>query len=242
MVRRNVVRRNVGALLGCIAAMAVAGCPKLPPAPPLPPDGGAPNDGPIVIDYTDTDADGLCDRTELSRGTDPTVTDTDGDGLTDRVEVDFGFQPTRTDSPDRELLVPLAEAPGREVRLPIPHIVNGEGGTYTGAFQPLPSPGDLDASTFYRASLAFGADPRGNVFEIEPEEQRISGVFDRTQLIYEVFFEVPLTLETRGCIHAYPWRYNIKRDDGTLVFARRYLLVVTPESVTDWCAPQGLCI
>ena len=232
----------MGALTGCIAALAVAGCPKLPPAPPLPPDSGVPTDAPVVIDYTDTDGDGLCDRTELSRGTNPTVADTDGDGLTDRVEVDFGFQPTRTDSPDRELLVPIVEAPGREARLTILHTVRGEGASYTGAFQALSTAGDLDASAFYRASLAFGASPRENVFEIIPEEERITGVFDRTQLIYEVFFEVPLTLESRGCIHAYPFRYNIKRDDGTLVFARRYVLVVSPEGVTDWCPPQGLCI
>lgn len=225
-----------------MALLTVAGCPKLPPAPPLPPDSGVPTDAPVVIDYTDTDGDGLCDRTELARGTNPEVPDTDGDGLTDRVEVDFGFNPTRTDSPDRELLVPIVEAPGREARLTIRHNVRGQGGSYTGAFQPLSTAGDRDAGTFYRASFAFGASPRENVFEIVPERELITGVFERTDLLYEVFFEVPLSLESRGCIQAYPFRYNIKRDDGVLVFGRRYLLVVSPEGVTDWCAPAGLCI
>src|SRR5690606_31307643 len=117
------LRRNMGALAGCIAALGVASCTKIQPAPPLPPDGGVPTDAPVVIDYTDSDGDGLCDRTELSRGTDPHAADTDGDGLPDRVEIELGFNATRTDSPPRDLLVPIVEAPGREARLAIPHIV-----------------------------------------------------------------------------------------------------------------------
>lgn len=230
------------ALAGGLAALALVGCRKIPPAPPLPPDAGAQSDGAPPIDFTDSDGDGLCDRTETSRGTNLAVADTDGDGLSDRIEIDLGFEPTRTDSPDRELLVPIEEAPGRTVRVPIAQVVNGSGDTYTGTFRSLASPGELDASAFYDDSLAFGADPRDNVFEIQPEAERIRGVVGRTQLVYEVFFEAPLSLEPRGCIHAYPWRYDIKRDDGRTLLTPRYMLVVTPPGVTEWCAPQGSCI
>lgn len=225
--------------LTALISIALAGCSNV--APPVPiPDAGGPIDA-LVVDYRDTDGDGLCDSTELSRGTDPGVRDTDGDGLSDRVEVDFGFDPIRTDSPDRELLVRLAEASGSEVRLSIAHVVYGSGETYTGGFQPGWTAGDLDASAFYTGSVAFGATPRANVFEIVPEEARFVGVSDRTELLFELRFETPASVEPLGCLRGYPWRYDIKRDDGGLVFARRYILVVGPEDGAEWCAPQG-CI
>lgn len=222
-----------------LVSIALGGCPNVVPPAPLP-DAGPPIDAPI-LDYRDSDGDGLCDPTELSRGTDPHVADTDGDGLSDRVEVDFGFDPTRPDSPDRNLLVRLGEAPGSAVRLSVAHVVQGSGETYTGGFQPAWTAGDLDAGAFYTGSLAFGAQPRANVFEIRPEESRFVGVSDRTELLYELHFEHPASLEPRDCLHAYAWRYDIKRDDGGLVFARRYILIVGPEDGADWCAPEG-CI
>jgi hypothetical protein len=168
--------------------------------------------------------------------------DTDGDGIPDRIEFDFGFLPTRTDSPDRSILVWLDEAPNRSVRLAVSHVVVGEGHTFTGAFRPLPAASEEDASTFYRASFAFAAIPRENVFEIFPELQRFAGVTGRTELVYEVFFETPQSYELQGCRRAYPWRYDVKRNDGSLVLARRYLLIVGPEGTSEWCVPPGPCI
>jgi len=236
------LRRNLGALAVCSLALLLPACSKVQPAPPLPPDAGSqPDSGPIV-DYTDTDGDGLCDRTERARGTNPEAADTDGDGVPDRAEIELGFNPTRTDSPDRDLLVRIGEAPGSAARVPIPYVVNGRGASYGGAFRSLYAPSDLDAGFFYAGSFAFAADPLQNVYAVLPEEERFDRVNGRTRLIFETFFETPLSLETRGCIHAYPWRYEIKRDDGTLVFARRYILVVTPAGATEWCVPPGLCI
>ena len=43
----------------------------------------------VVKDATaDTDGDGLTDKEEAEKGTDPKKADTDGDGLTDKEEVD----------------------------------------------------------------------------------------------------------------------------------------------------------
>ncbi len=46
----------------------------------------------------DSDADGLTDDDELSRGTDPFDEDTDSDGLLDGEEVDLGLDPTKADT------------------------------------------------------------------------------------------------------------------------------------------------
>lgn len=217
---------------------ALAGCRN--PVQPIPQDGGP--DANVVV-YTDSDGDGLCDQTELSRGTDPTIPDTDGDGVSDRVEIDFGFQPTRTDSPDRELLLYVSEAAGASIDVPIAHIVRADGESFTGAFQALPviDAESASAMDFYSGSIAIAADPMQNVFQVVPEEERFDGVIGRTQLLYQVTFQSP-AVEPRGCMRAYPWRYNIKRNDGTLVFARRYLLVVVPDGPAAWCAPVGGCI
>ncbi len=223
---------------GLVCAVALAGCRNIPPAPPW--DAGT-SDANVIV-YVDSDGDGLCDDTEYARGTDPTIPDTDGDGVSDRVEVDFGFQPTRTDSPDRELLYYVSEAAGASIDVPITYTTSGQGQSFTGAFQSLVVADPFGASIddYYAGSIALGARPMENVFEVRPEDQRIDGVVGRTELVYSVSFESP-PVEARGCMRAYPWRYNIKRNDGRLVFARRYLLVVVPDGASTWCAPTS-CI
>lgn len=227
-------------------ALALAGCRReqIPPAPQWdagPVDAGGP-------DYTDTDGDGVCDRTELGRGTDPTLADTDMDGFPDGVELRLGFDGTRTDSPERDLFVYLNEGPLATADMPILVTVRGNGETYTGAFQSLSvsDPGMENAGFFYTGSTAVAANPMENVYDVVAEDQIIQRVVGRTQLFFDVAFQVPQMEELRGCKHAFPWRYNVKRDDGVLVFARRYFLVVTPNATRPetaaWCAPVGLCI
>jgi hypothetical protein len=77
-----------------------------------PPDLDTDTDGDGLLDFeervqygtdptmTDTDNDGLDDRTEVEGPTDPTAADTDGDGLTDGREVDIGTDPTVADTDD----------------------------------------------------------------------------------------------------------------------------------------------
>lgn len=225
--------------MAAACALALAGCGQPGPIPL--PDGGS-SDANVIV-YVDSDGDGLCDDTELARGTDPSRPDTDGDGFSDRVEVDFGYNPTRTDSPNRELVVRVREAVGAAVMVPVAYVARGEGESFTGAFQAMPvvDAQGVTADDFYAGSLAVGAEPMHNVFEVVPDEQRFDGVFGRTQLVFVVSLESPAT-EPRGCRRAYPWRYNVKRSDGRLVFSRRFLLVVEPEGEADWCAPVGPCI
>lgn len=228
-------------------SLALVGCPgSNTPPPPPPGDAGPVIDG-EVIDFTDTDGDGLCDRTELMWGTDPLLVDTDGDGLTDRVERDFGFAPLEPGSPERGDLIFMTETESGSVQLGIERIVRGEGETYTGGFEALPVDDllDVDAGGLLEANLASGAIPRENVFEVRAEEAQIVGVFGRTQLVYETRFAFGRNVP-RLCARAYPWRYAIKRDDGVLVYLRRFLLVVLPQGrridTAEWCVPEGGCI
>ncbi|MGT2723838.1 YSIRK-type signal peptide-containing protein, partial [Streptococcus pseudopneumoniae] len=46
----------------------------------------------------DTDGDGLTDKQEIDKGTDPLKQDTDGDGLTDKQEIDKGTDPLKQDT------------------------------------------------------------------------------------------------------------------------------------------------
>ena len=47
---------------------------------------------------TDTDGDGLTDKEEIEKGTDPLKKDTDGDGLTDKEEIEKGTDPLKKDT------------------------------------------------------------------------------------------------------------------------------------------------
>ena len=195
----------------------------------------------------DTDGDGLCDETELAWGTDPGAVDSDLDGLTDRAERDFGYAPLLPDSPSRDLLVFLEESDVSTAQFPVQQIVRGNGETYTGAFNATPVANRLgyDASTFLELAHAVGAFPMENVFEVREDEQRFVGVFGRTELTYEVRFQFA-GATPRSCVTAFPFSYQIKREDGVTVGFGRYLLVVLPDGMrladSEWCVPDGGCI
>lgn len=248
-IRTRGLRRRSGAIAPWLAIALLAGCSNEPAPPPPPPgDGGGPAepDGSAAVPR-DTDGDGLCDGSELSYGTDPANADTDDDGLPDRVEVELGYKPARPDSPSREALTFLGESELASRQLVVAHIVRGDGENYTGAFEALPVKDrlDLTALDFYRESLAVGATPMENVFDVAPEEQRFYAVSGRTQLVFEVRFEFGQNVP-RLCARAYPFRYHIKRSDGALMYAARSLLIVLPPGdrldTTEWCVYEGGCI
>ena len=66
-----------------------------------------------------------------------------------------------------------------------------------------------------------------------------------TQLVYEVRFAFGANTP-RLCTRAYPFRYQIKRSDGRLVYLGRFLLIVLPAGqrldTAEWCPPEGGCI
>ncbi len=230
-----------------MCAALLGGCPRQPRPPPPRDDGGV-----IVLmdagpDMQDTDGDGLCDATEVEWGTDPFAADSDLDGLTDRAERDFGYAPLLPDSPPRDQLVFMQESAGSTAQLPVEVIVRGRGETYTGGFQALLITNrlDYDANTFLELAHAVGANPMENVFEVRPLEQRFVGVFGRTQLTYEIRFAFGSSTP-RECVTAFPFRYQIKRDDGRTVGFGRYLLVLLPVGqrldTAAWCVPDGGCI
>lgn len=225
-------------------ALLLAGCPTSLRSPP-PLDGGTPlwpDAGPPPA--LDSDGEGLCDMTERARGTNPFDLDTDGDGFDDRVEVDLGFDPTRTDSPDRDFLVWLTETPGSMAEVGIRVTVRGQGQSYAGAFQTVATldPEGADARDFYQRSYAVGAIPADNAFDVQPDEERILGVIGTTNLVFAV--ELGWQGAPRGCRRAYPWRYIVKRQDGTTLYARRYFVVIRPvDDDGRWCSPpEGGCI
>ena len=228
-----------------LLAVLLTGCPTSPPPPPPPGDAGPGTDaGP---DNVDTDGDGLCDDTEIMWGTDPAAADSDLDGLSDRVERDFGYAPLEPDSPARDLLLFMDEGEGSTAQFPVERVIRGRGETYSGAFEALPVQNRLDytAQTFLEAAIAVGAVPMENVFEVRPDEQRFVGVFGRTQLVFELRFAFGGATD-RGCVTAFPLRYQIKRSDGALVGYGRYLLVLLPPGerldTASWCVPDGGCI
>lgn len=235
--------------LSAIAASAslLLGCPEVTDPPPSPnPDAQTEGDA-GGVERIDTDGDGLCDDTELAWGTLVEEADSDGDGFNDRIERDLGFFPLLPDSPDRESLLFLTENEASSVQLSVVRTVRGLGESYLGGFTSLPTSDRLGvtARSFLQAAVAVGAMPDENVAEVVAEEQRFTGVVGRTQLFFEVRFgfgdELP-----RGCGRVFPFRYTVKRDDGTTFLNRRYLIVVTPRSQRleniEWCVAEGGCI
>jgi hypothetical protein len=230
-----------------LAVCALTGCPESPPPIPRVDGGPPPRVDANTWDYSDSDGDGLCDRTEGMRGSDPLLVDSDGDGLSDRVEIDYGYEPSRSDIPNRSLLVFLNENSASSAQMGITYVARAEGQSYAGAFQAL-AVNDrllLDARDYYAGSFAIGAMPPENVFEVRETEEAFLHVMGRTLLVFEVRFAFAANLP-RECARAYPWRYNIKRDDGAIVQTDEYLLVIVPEGqraeTAEWCVPEGNCI
>jgi len=218
------------AALGSIV-VALAGCPRS--NPPFVVDDGGGDAQPFV----DTDADGLCDAHEVSRGTRIDDPDTDADGFSDLMEASLGFDPALPASPERDGLVYLREQPGATTSVTFALPVSGMGETFTGAFasaRQLFEDGE-DATRYFDSAAAIAADPMSSIFMIEGE--RVLGVNGRTQLVFDVRFRFDDPVV--GCSRAYPFQYAVKRDDGRIVAVRRYTLIVEPtDAEAPWCSPR----
>ena len=200
-------------------------------------DGGPFNPNPF-----DLDGDGVCDETEARRGLDPANPDTDSDGFDDSLELRLGFDPLMPSSPDRDDFVFLAESENATLTVPINQSVQGTGGDYTGAFEQIPfsAPDGLQSSDFFVGSRVLFADPRENVSSIDEAGEAFRGVAGSTLLGFEVMFV--FQDEPLGCARLHPWAYNVKRNDGQLLGARRRFLVVAPSEQTlstlEFCPRQ----
>jgi len=222
-------------------ALVVGACGNSHPVAPPPGDGSVP-DGTVTTN--DTDGDGLCDSSELMRGTDPLLADTDSDGFTDLAEVRFGTNPVLASSPDRADVFILRETPDGTVQVPIDVDVRGRSEDYTGGFMPIGASPDTSTSAmdFFTGTAALFAEPRGNVGFLDADAASFRGVTGTTHLGYEVRFAFGSALP-RGCIRAYSFVYNVKRSDGRIVARDRDVLVVMPLDqrleTGDWCTPSG---
>ncbi len=213
-----------------------AGCRRSTTLPPF--DAGPPPDAPPP--GIDTDGDGLCDVSEVSRGLDAASPDTDGDGFSDYVEIQNAFDALSPRSPDRTLSTYLDERVDATALISVGISVRGGGETYRGGFQSLVQvlPDGTQAGAFFVEAEAVAANPMGNVFALEGE--RALGVSGNTLLLYELRFAFPASETPRGCMRAYPLLYTVNREDGRIVAQQRLFIVVGPEGMSPdsgtWCA------
>lgn len=197
-----------------------------------------------IARHSDSDGDGLCDATEIARGLDPGRIDTDGDGFSDLVELQLDADPLSIRSPDRSQLVTLHTDRLAPSSVALTYTVRGEGGSYVGGFsartRPFADPST--ANDFFASASAVAATPSGQVAAIEGE--RFLGVVGRTLFTYQVDFEY------RGdslidCMRVYPFTYQVKLEDGSIVGFQARILLVTPRGQTpgagQWCVPSDGC-
>lgn len=216
-----------------LASLAL-GCFDSGPPPTDRPDGG-------LIGDVDRDRDGLCNDTEIMRGTDPDDPDTDADGFSDYWEVLIGTDPRDPTRPSRDVVIVLRESgPLAQLVAPIEIAVTGAGEDFSGAFEDevVGDPGGETAGVFFVGARASFAAPGDNVAVVDGESFR--AVVGRTLLGFEL--ELAYLGDARGCARALPFRYNVKRSDGVIVASRRFFLVVMPPEVAfgdaPWCTPS----
>jgi hypothetical protein len=207
-------------------------------------DAGKVSEPPPVMLPTDTDGDGLCDRTERQFGTDFEAKDSDADGLPDLIEIGNGFDATSSDEPAEDQVAYLVGEPGAGLEFPVRMTVQGDGQALTGYFEVIPSiyADGVTAQEFFRGTMATTADPIDGVRSVQPGSARFGGVLGRTRLSFALRFEYPEGLDAVECGRAYPLRYVLKSDDGMTVAERLFLLVVAPEVEANlerqYCLPS----
>lgn len=196
----------------------------------------------------DSDGDFVCDDTEERRGSDPRSPDTDEDGYDDFVEIVFGYDPTDPTDPGRDVVFTMRETREASLQVQAERVVNGDGEDFVGAFEALEAMDlmSLTAADYYTESVALFADPMDNVAVLDADAEAFRGTVGRTRLGWEIRFEFGDHLP-RDCARAYPFRYTVKRNDGTVVGLQRYLLVILPVGDTlataAWCVPdRAVCL
>jgi hypothetical protein len=224
------------------AAAVLAGCATHERAQPAAGEGAGDVPG---VHYDDRDGDGLCDVTEEIAGTDPDDPDTDDDTLPDVLEVAYDFGPTDPNRPAEDQVGYLEAEPGSTLDFGLRTTVDGDGQGHTGLFRAQASLYDREttAETFFRGSVAVSADPSDNVRGVEADASRFGSVLGSTRLAFSLRFEVPSDYEADDCARAYPFRYELKADDGESRAERQYLLVVAPagsdRADQAWCELRG---
>lgn len=190
----------------------------------------------------DSDADGLCDATELRIRTNPDAADTDGDGFPDVVELLSEYRATEPTSPGIDQVGYLVGRPGHVLDLELRTTIEGSGQGATGEFiaRTAWDIHGLSADDYFVSAVAVSATPPDNVRGISEAGERFMSVLGRTRLTFRLHFEFTNEIEL-DCAPALPFRYMIKGDDGWYLASRDYLLVVTPGeapmSPEDYCKP-----
>jgi hypothetical protein len=194
-------------------------------------DAGGMLESPPVTLPTDTDGDGLCDRTERQFGTDVATSDSDADGLPDLIEIGNGLDATSPAEPAEDQVAHLVGKPGSWLEFPVRMTVQGDGQALSGYFEVIPSiyADGTTAQDFFRGTMATTADPIDGVRSVQPGSARFAGVLGRTRLSFALRFDYPEDGAAVECGRAYPLRYALKSDDGMTVAERLFLLVVAPE-------------
>lgn len=195
----------------------------------------------------DRDGDGLCDVSEEVAGTDRDAPNTDRDRLPDLFEVAYDFNAANPDIPAADQVGYLDARPGASLDFTVRATVDGDGQGHTGQFRaqtPIYG-GTVGADTFFTGSVAVSADPTDNVRGLEADASRFGSVLGSTRLSFRLRFQVPTDIELdEDCARAYPFRYELKGDDGESRARRQYLLVVAPDGASGpegpWC-PLPAC-
>lgn len=222
----------------------IAACTEttLPPPGTVDFDAGSPADP-----YGDYDQDGVCNETERGRGTAVDDPDTDGDLFPDLIELSFNYDPLAPAEPDRSRIHYMREQEGAGVQVLMQLMVDGEGRAYSVGLQSQPAYDELgtEAVDFFRGGGGIAAIPAQNAAEVDPNRGFV-GVVGSTRLQFDLRFEYEAETIPRFCIHAYPFQFLVKRDDGEIVAREQHLLVILPQSggLEDslWCETIEGCL
>lgn len=183
----------------------------------------------------DRDGDGLCDATEASRRTDPTLADSDYDGLTDAFELRIGSDPLNGRDPSSRDRMQIEER--AESAWPTPWFVDYQGMGESLFVTILDRAGGIDGRLVTEVAdftvEAIGGDPSAFVGGVDGA--RILGVTGPTRLEWRITASwrggsvpdggIPRAL---GCRRAYEAIAIVKQDGGDTVAGRRLILDVIP--------------
>jgi len=193
-------------------------------------------------DSDDSDADGLCDGTEVELGTNPQAADSDDDGLPDLIEVVSSFSPIEPAEPAADQVAFMNGSRGSSLDFSVRSTVNGDGQSLAGWFSAAGSfyRDELSAADYFVGATAVSADPIDGARSINEESARFAAVLGRTRLAFNLRFEFGERPDLE-CGRAYPFRYAIKSDDGETRSERFYLLVVGTSEAVE-LDPAGFCL
>lgn len=237
--------------IAVVLSLVGMGCGGLSPVTP---DAGAardttpardrgPNDAPSATQ--DRDGDGLCDATEATRRTDPSLADSDYDGLTDAFELRIGSDPLNGRDPSSRDRMQVEERAGSA--WPVPWFIEWRGMGESLLVTVLDRGGGIDGRFVTEVAdftiEGIGGDPAAFVGGVDGP--RILGVTGPSRLEWRITATwredsaadggLPRAL---GCRRAYEAIAIVKQDGGDTVAGRRLILdVIPPPGDLDAGAP-----